>query len=246
VSDGQARELVEKYRICGWDRMRVVPLGFDLDLFDPAATGEARAELRREIGVNTEPLVTMVGRLVPIKNHDLFLRLAARLVEQGSKARFLVVGGGSEESRLRGLAVELGLADRVHFLGWRSDLERIYAGSDLVVLTSINEGTPVCLIEALAAGRAVVATDVGGVSDVLEQGRLGRLVPAGDLDGLVTAVAELLENSERRAELGATGPEVARRRFGVERLLYDVETLYDEISSVRARPNHESHELIAS
>jgi glycosyltransferase involved in cell wall biosynthesis len=229
VSEKQAADLSQRFRISDRSRIRVIPLGLELERFRPDRIAGLAPELREELGAGDEPVISIVGRLVPIKNHSLFLDVAARLTERGRRCRFAVVGGGPEEERLRARAAELGIADRVHFLGWRTDLERIYAGSDLVALTSRNEGTPVCLIEALAAGRPVIATEVGGVADVLEGGRLGVLVGADDAEGLTAAISDLLDDPERRSALGRLGAESARRRFGVARLIEDMTALYDEI-----------------
>jgi glycosyltransferase involved in cell wall biosynthesis len=238
VSESQAEELAGKYRICARERIRVMPLGLDLDRFQHGDRDRLRAELRSEIGAGDGPVVSIVGRLVPIKNHDLFLDGAARLLRRGVAATFVIVGGGPEEARLRERAHAEGLGDRVRFLGWRADLERIYAGSDVVALTSRNEGTPVCLIEALAAGCAVAATDVGGVRDVLEDGRAGLLVPPGDADGLAFALERLLTDPPLRRSLAQRGPGSARRRYAVQRLLDDMAALYTELGAVAAPHSH--------
>lgn len=234
ISESQADELAEQFRICDRDRLEVIPLGLELDRFHPTSSAPLRPEFRAEIGVGDDPVVTIVGRLAPIKNHDLFLEAAARLRTSGRRVVFLVVGGGTEEARLKERARDLDVGDCVYFLGWRSDLDRIYAGSDLVVLTSNNEGTPVSLIEALAAGRAVVATDVGGVRDVLENGRLGILVPPGDASALAEAIAGLLDQPELRRELGSLGAAAAPRRFGAGRLVRDIAGLYDLLTTAAA------------
>jgi len=233
ISDSQADDMVRRYRVSSAARTRVIPLGLELGGFHPSVSAPLGGEFRQQVGAGGRPVVAIVGRLVPIKNHELFFEMAALLVRRGYAALFVVVGGGSEEARLRALVAKMGLEEHVHFAGWRSDLERVYAGSDVVALTSRNEGTPVALIEALSAGRAVVSTDVGGVRDVLENGRLGEIVPPDDADALATAVARLLDDPERRARLGELGCESAPRRFGVGRLLRDMESLYDELAGTR-------------
>jgi glycosyltransferase involved in cell wall biosynthesis len=242
VSEGQARELAEEFRVCPREKIAIVPLGLDLDPYRLASIEKTRGELRAELGVGGEPLVTIVGRLVPIKNHELFLRMAALLTARGRACTYVIVGGGEEEARLRRLASELGIAERVRFLGWRGDLPAIYADSDVVVLTSDNEGTPVSIIEALASGCAVAATDVGGVRDVLDGGRLGLLVPAGDAERLADAVAQLLDDPGKRSELGALGREEVPRRYSRERLLRDMAALYDRLLAERGlgRPSARS------
>ena len=229
ISESQAEDLTRRYRVSRPERTRVIPLGLELDRFAPERNEGAGAQLRAELHAGEVPVISIVGRLAPIKNHDLFLEAAAALRAEGRDCRYLIVGGGSEEIRLREYCRELGLDGTVSFLGWRTDLERIYAASDIVVLTSLNEGTPVCLIEALSAGRAVVSTDVGGVRDVLEGGELGLITPSGDRESLVRAIARLLDDPPLRRELGRRGAAVAPRRFGVDRLLADMTTLYDQL-----------------
>lgn len=239
ISESQASEIVGDFRLCAREKVRVIPLGLDLHRFRADRMEALRGDLRREIGAGDRPILTIVGRLAPIKNQGLFLRMAAALRQAGRSCVFVIVGGGTEERPLKELADSLGIMADVRFLGWRDDLDRIYADSDVVVLTSNNEGTPVCLIEALAAGCAVVATDVGGVRDVLEGGRLGVMTPAGDADALAREVGRLLDDPVARAELRREGPATIPRRFGVDRLLVDVEALYDSLlgrAAVRVSP----------
>ena len=235
VSAGQAAELTDELRICPPEKMRVVPLGFDLSRFDEQALSRQRGGFRDELSAGERPVLTAVGRLVPIKNHALLLDALAELKRAGTDAILAIVGGGPEEQSLRERTRVLGVEENVRFLGWRNDLDRIYADSDVVVLTSNNEGTPVCLIEALAAGCPVVATDVGGVRDVLEGGRLGAIVPSGDAGGIAAAIDRILGDTERRTELSNEGRRSARARFGVARLLEDMTALYDELLIQRLR-----------
>jgi len=144
----------------------------------------------------------------------------------------VLVGGGEDEPRLRALAQTLGIESRVRFAGWWRDLEAVYYGSDIVALSSDNEGTPVCLIEALACGRAVVATDVGGVADVLADGQFGMLVPPGQVEAFSAALRRLMEPRER-AKYEGVGRSATVARYDVSRLVADVEALYDELTSAR-------------
>lgn len=235
LSESQARDIVHSYRICDRAQVAIIPLGLDLERFRPHRANGGRASFRRELGVRDGvPVVTTVGRLVPIKNHDLFIDAAASLVRRGVEAMFVIVGGGPEEPRLRARVEELGLSRHVRVLGWRTDLERIYAGTDVVVLSSRNEGTPVALIEALAAGRAVVATDVGGVRDVLAGGYLGQIVPPDQPEALARAVPRFLADPDARAEFGRRGERSAIRTYTVKRLCQDVAGLYDSLLGIRA------------
>ena len=148
----------------------------------------------------------------------------------------VLVGDGPDRAELERLTDELGLADAVRFTGFRADVGSIYRASDVVTLASANEGTPVSLIEALAAGCAVVTTDVGGASDVVDEGRAGVLVPFGDRRAFADALAELAASPERRRELGEAGRRHVQMRYSVERLLEDVDMLYRSLLAVRERP----------
>ena len=212
-------------------RFRVVPLGLDLE---PFASGPAtdRSRLRAELGIGEDEVVaTFVGRVVPIKRVDFLLRATA-LALGTTRLRVLIVGDGDIRPRLEALARELGIADAVSFLGYRRDLPAIAAASDLAVLSSANEGTPVWLIEAAAAGRPAVATAVGGVADVVTADS-GIVVPPGGQQAFADALARLASDSALRARLGAGARERARRRYSASRLVADIEALYDELMSRR-------------
>ena len=225
VSDGQRSDLAERYQIADAERIEVVPLGLDLEPL--LGCEQHRGQLRKELGTDA-PLVGIVGRMVPIKNHELFFAAAAQV----PKAHFVVVGGGEREVELRAVVEELGIADRTHFIGWRRDLDRVYADLDVVVLTSKNEGTPVALIEAMTAGVPVVATAVGGVPDLLGHGQRGDLVPAPfEPAEIAAAIGRALMPAarERAARLRAQTVE----NFGASRLCKDLENLYTRLLKER-------------
>lgn len=227
VSDAVRAELLH-LGIGSPERLVVVPLGLDLARFLDCETvrGQFRAELSIPPAV---PLVGIVARLVPIKAHEVFLAAAAALAGHVPESHFVVVGDGERRSALEALSERLGLENRVHFLGWRRDLDRIYADLDVVVLCSRNEGSPVSLIEAMAAARPVVATRVGGVPDLVEDGVAGCLVPPGDADAMATAVHALLADPERRRAMGAAGRKRVAPSFSAERLLADMDRLYTDL-----------------
>ncbi len=209
-------------------RFRVVPLGLDLDRYRGADA--ARGSLRGELGLPPEaPVVTIVARLVPIKAHEVFLEAARRVHQALPASRFLIVGDGERRAALEALAADLGLGTSVRFLGWRRDLERVYADATVVALTSRNEGSPVSLIEAMAAGRPIVAARVGGVPDLVEDGVTGCLVPPDDPGALAAALVTLLQNPERRRTLGLAARERVVPAFAAERLVADVDALYAEL-----------------
>jgi len=222
ITPGQRRELVE---LGIGDERKVVeiPLGLDLEPFlEPVDRVQARSSL----GLPPDrPVVAIVARLVPVKNVSLFLRAMASV----PSAVALIVGDGELRARLEAEAAELGIAGRCRFLGWQSDVHAIYAAADLVTLTSNNEGSPVSIIEAMAAGRPVVSTAVGGVPDVVRDGVDGVLVHSGDTDGLASAINSLLADPSRRDDLGAAARLSVHRRYDASRLISDVTALYEDL-----------------
>src|SRR4029077_17516853 len=134
-------------------------------------------------------VVSTVGRLTAIKDHRLFLEVARLVANVDPASLFLIVGDGELRHGLEAMSRASGIADRTRFLGWRRDLATVYGATDVFLLTSRNEGTPVALIEALAAGVPGVSTDVGGVRDVIEEGVSGLLAPPGDVRALASGVA---------------------------------------------------------
>lgn len=227
VSESVRQDLL-RYGIGRPDRLSVMPLGLDLAPF--LDVDRHRGELRRELGIDADvPLVGIVARLVPIKHHEDFITAAALTAQAVPHCRFLIVGDGERRQELSALVAERNLASRVLFLGWRRDLSRLYADLDVVALTSANEGSPVSLIEAMTAGCPVVATRVGGVPDLVEDGVSGLVVPPGRPDLVADALRTLLTDPERRRLMGEAGRKRAYPAFSVERLVADVDRLYSEI-----------------
>ena len=209
-------------------RFEIVPLGLVLRPFlEVGASPDLKRELGLAAGVR---LLGAVGRLVPIKDLPTLLEALALLQSEVPDLHLALVGDGESAPDLRQLARRKGIGDRVHFAGWRGDLRSVYAGLDAVVLSSRNEGTPVSLIEALAAGRPVVATTVGGVPEVLEQGRLGRLVPAGRPDRLAQAIREALQDPRPPSR---SDREAVVDRFSPEKLVQRMDRLYRQLLARR-------------
>jgi len=216
VSQTVAEELAQE-GVAPRHSFEVVPLGLSLD---PFLKIDSHADLKKELGLPKKArLAGAVGRLVPIKDLESLLQAILILQKDQPDLHLAIVGDGESRHSLMESARQKGLGARVHFLGWRHDLDFIYGGLDLVVLSSRNEGTPVSLIEALAAGRPVVATAVGGVPEVLEGGRLGQLVPAGDSAGLAKAIRialgrpGFLSQTQRREIVDCYSPEKLANRI---------------------------------
>ena len=214
------------------DRVVVVPLGLDLDPM--LAAPARRGELRRELGLAADaPVVGIVARLVPVKAHETFLQAVRDIAPVRPDAVFLIVGDGERRGPLEAMARDLGVSARVRFLGWRADLDRLYADLDVVVLTSKNEGSPVALIEAMAAGRPVVSTRAGGVEDVVSHDRTGLVVPVGDACAVARAVLDLLEDPAKAAAFGAAARTAVVPRFASARLVDDIDALYRRLLAAR-------------
>ena len=156
-------------------------------------------------------------------------------MEKVTNVKFLIVGDGELATELKELANDLQIQDKVIFLGWRDDMPVIYADLDLVALTSLNEGTPVSLIEAMASAKAVVTTAVGGVPDIVLDRQTGILAPAEDEEKLSEAMIDLLEDAEKRRNFGKRGREFVRGKFTQERLFADMARLYENLLSASKR-----------
>lgn len=227
VSDQVKHDLVA-YGVAPPEKIAVIPLGLELRPFMEG--GSLRGTFRHELGfTDGERLVGTVGRIFPVKNHRLFLDAAARVAGREPRARFVVIGDGALRLAMEEHARRLGIADRVVFTGWRRDLPAVYADLDVLVVASDNEGTPVSAIEAMAAGRPVVATRVGGMPDLVTEGETGRLVSPRDADALADGVLSVLRHPRQAARMGGAGRRVAEERFAVERLVADTERLYAQL-----------------
>ncbi len=221
LSDGLRRELAEEYHITRKGRITVLPLGLELESLTqiPRKTGQFREA--HHIPVDA-PLIGIVGRVTGIKNHPLFLRAAVEIRKKLPNARFAIVGDGNTRAEVEALVDTLGLREAVIFTGWQRDVAQVYSDLDVLVISSVNEGTPVTVIEALAAGCPVVATDVGGLPDLLDYGKLGKLVTEHTPEVLAQAILETLENPPDGREAQALMVD----RYGIDRLVKDLDGLY--------------------
>jgi glycosyltransferase involved in cell wall biosynthesis len=226
VSGATVDDLV-RLRVARRPKFRVIPIGLDLEPFLSASAGDGTA-FRAEAGAaESDTLLTFVGRLVPIKRVDVLLRAFARASRSGPM-RLAIVGDGELREELEEQARDLGVADRVWFAGYRGDMVAVTAATDIAVLSSDNEGTPVWLIEAAAAGKPAASTDVGGVADVVMPAS-GLLARAADSDGLGDAIAALAADRSRREAMGEHARAHVRDRFSVSRLVDDMDELYREL-----------------
>lgn len=230
VSD-EVRDDLLRLRVMPADRIRTIRLGFDLAPFQLGADerSQARRTLRDRLGIPQEArVVTAIARVVQMKRIDRFLRVAHRLAHI-SDAWFLIVGDGDQRESLERSEESRRLGERVVWAGIVRDIPAVCAASDVVLLTSDNEGTPVALIEAQAAGVPVVATDVGGVATVVQDGVTGRLLASSDEEGLAHAVNELLGDRALASCFVDAAQDHVLERFSLERLIDDIDHLYRDL-----------------
>jgi glycosyltransferase involved in cell wall biosynthesis len=222
----QVRDDLVALGVAPAERFTVVRLGIELaDRID--VDGDVRGETRRVLGIAPDRFVVgWIGRMTGVKRTEDVLVAFRRLLDLGVDATLCMVGDGPDRPAVERRAHELGVMRHTLFLGYQEEVARFYAAVDAVVLPSINEGTPVTAIEALAAGRPVVATRVGGVPDVVRDGEGGFLVPPGATGELAERLAELARDPDLRERMGKDGREHVLARYAVDRLVDDVDLLY--------------------
>jgi glycosyltransferase involved in cell wall biosynthesis len=246
ISEIQKRELADTYRIAPADKISIIPLGFDLDRFSRDQDARRAAFRQRFDIADDEVAIGIVGRIVPVKNHPLFVAAAAEVLKRtGQKLRFIVIGDGDmrtpmeEQFRSAGIDYAYYPEDKRHAqaicTSWQTEMDEVFAGLDIIALTSHNEGTPVSLIEAQAAARPVVSTAVGGVANVVENGKAGFVTPAGEVGAFADALLKLTEDAATREDFGRHGRAFVQGRFSYQRLVHDMDSYYRRLLSEAKR-----------
>jgi len=229
ISERQKDEIKRYLKLNNEHKLALIPLGFDLDRFLGSEKEDRGDRLREELNIPKEAIVIgAVGRLTAIKNYKMFLEVAKEIKKKNPNVivKFLIVGDGELKGELVALSDKLGIKEDTIFTSWRKDIDSVYRAIDIVILTSLNEGTPVSLIEALASGKPVVATDVGGVRDVVENGKFGFVVSLDDVDAFSKAVSSLINDREKKENFGLRGRDFVKKRYSKESLISAIETLY--------------------
>lgn len=240
ISDIQKYELGEVHKIAPLDKIEVVQLGFDLRKFQENQE-QLRRTFREKYGIQEDEIaVGIVGRLVPIKNHKLFLDAAKIVLAKTSKkVKFLLIGDGEDREELLEYCQSISLPvatedftnaeEKVLFTSWIIEIDMVNAGLDIVALSSLNEGTPVSLIEAQAASNPIVSTDVGGIRNVIIENETGLLSKVGDVDGYAKNLLSLLEDDAFREKMSERGAEYVNKKFSYVRLVEDMKGLYKSL-----------------
>jgi len=232
VAEPHGRYLAE-HEGCPAEKVRVIPNGVDIARFHPRWPNPA---LQQKFGLTAEtPVVGIVAALRPEKNHELFLQAAALVHEKLPAARFLVVGDGPQRVKLETLSGKLKLTEAVRFLGTRRDIPEMLALLDVLVLTSHMEANPICLMEAMACEKPVVATHVGSVGETVLDGQTGYLAPPGDATALADRILELLGDRRRSAAMGRTGREHVIAHASIDRMVEGYQELLSGIYTTKSQ-----------
>ena len=228
----QVRDDLVALGVAPAEKFAVLRLGIELDR--RVASQDGRVEMRRLLGVPPERFVVgWIGRMTGVKRTDDLLLTLKGVRDRGVDACLWMVGDGPDRDRVEHAAQRLGLARHCFFLGYQEDISPYYAAFDAFLLPSANEGTPVVAIEALAAGRPVVATRVGGVPDVVRDGEDGFLAQMGDVETLADRLATLAADTGLRRAMGECGRARVLPRYAVDRLIDDVDRLYRALLTAR-------------
>lgn len=242
LSESQKKELTEKYRIAGDKKIEVIRMSIDTAKFNGSLVGK-REKFRSEYLINPDEIaIGIVGRIVPVKNHHLFLEVSSEILKNtNKKVRFFIVGDGILRQELE----EKLLADHlpfthfpanpvkkaITFTSWILNVEEVMAGLDIVVLTSLNEGTPISLMEAQAAGRPVVSTNVGAVKELVLHEKTGFIAARNQKEEVVSALMKLIDSDSLRAQMGNEGHRFIHEHFNKRDQLLAIKALYRNLLS---------------
>ncbi len=241
LSQIQKQELVEQFKIAPADKFEIVPLGFDLTKFQQDKEAK-RKKFREEYNLQDDEIaIGIVGRLVPIKNHELFLRAIKTVSEQmPGRIRAFIIGDGEERTKVENVATSLGLKFNNHnfreknsltFTSWIQDIDVSNAGMDIIALTSHNEGTPVSLIEAQASGVPIVSTRIGGIADIVMEEETALLSDPGNLTAFSDNLLRLAADKNLRAQMSVAGKSYVMQQFSYQRLCSDMSRIYHSLLS---------------
>lgn len=229
ISEQQKLELSEIHKICPAEKIEIIPLGLDLTKFN-SNKSENRARMRKELNLlDDEVALAIIGRLAPVKDHLFFLDVIENVATKTTKKiRVFIVGDGSERATIENKAEEINkkFQNLITFTSWIEDVAPLNHAMDIVCLTSKNEGTPVSLIEAQAAGVPVISTNVGGVKDIIEDGKTGFIVEPNDLISYTEKLLNLIEHESLRKNMSENGWSHVGEKYHYTRLVRNIEDYY--------------------
>jgi glycosyltransferase involved in cell wall biosynthesis len=226
VSEAVAREL-RASQIVSNDQIAVIHNGIDVDRIKKTCAAFHREPFLRSIGMPVRtPLVGSIGELRTLKRHDDFIRAAALILKEFPETQFVLAGVGEVREQLEKLVAELGLTERFHFLGWLDDADKLLCAMDVFVSASETESFGLAIVEAMAAGTAVVATATDGAREVIDDQQTGLLVPIGDVNRIAESVINLLSDPEKRRRFATQSAQSAAKKFSLTRMVDEIERIY--------------------
>ncbi|MFI5217896.1 MAG: glycosyltransferase [Bacteroidia bacterium] len=243
ISESQKKELCDEFRVCRSEKCKVIPLGFDLGRFTENQP-EKRKSFREEFKISDDELaIGIIGRITPIKNHELFIKAFSNAKQLASKKiKAIIIGDGEDLKKIQVICDTLGLnySDKesvsfqtdVIFTSWIKNVDWAIAGLDIVAMTSLNEGTPVSLIEAQAASKPVISTNVGGIINVVKENETGLLSPSGDSIAFAQNISRLVNDDDLREKISRAGAVNVINKFNYTRLVEEMRNLYNELLSM--------------
>ncbi|HLG33718.1 MAG TPA: glycosyltransferase [Bacteroidia bacterium] len=244
LSETQKHELGMEHRICEPEKIRVVPLGFDLARFSEGKEEKRKIFREKYFLSENEIAIGIIGRMVRVKNHPLFVKALKIVLEKTShKVKAFIIGDGEERNKIETLAAQCGIEfaspekknpqAKLIFTSWMKDVDVAISGLDIIAMTSLNEGTPVSLIEAQAGSKPVVTTAVGGIEDVVIPGETALLSSSEDVETFAGNLLRLVEDKALREKMQLKGKEFVMERFSYQRLTSDMAELYRELLNKR-------------
>jgi glycosyltransferase involved in cell wall biosynthesis len=236
ISEEQKNDLVKVFKVASEQKTHVIPLGFDLQRFSTDKE-KKRSEFRSQYGIAEDTIaVGIIGRLVPIKNHSLFINVWAEVSRNGENLHAFIIGDGEDrvkiEQQCRDKNILFNTPEQktegasLTFTSWREDVDRVMAGLDVVALTSFNEGTPVSLIEAQASGRPIVSTNVGGIRNAVVENSSALLCPSNDPASFIAHLNTLVQDRALQKRMGESGAAFVMDKYDKSRLVSDMDQLY--------------------
>jgi len=227
ISPLQFQDLAQKFKIAPEKKFIIMKYGIELEQLLYLKKNKG---LKESLGIpSQELLIGIIGRMVPIKNQTMMVRVLKILHDNGCKAHLCIAGDGEERPKIEHLGKELGLKEYIHLSGWVLDMQRIYAGIDIMSLTSLNEGTPFTVIEAMAAGVPVVATNVGGVGDLIQNNKYGLLCRSEDEQDMAQKILQTINESHPTEQRCRLARDFVMENYSRNRLIRDLDQLYTRL-----------------
>lgn len=211
------------------DRIELIYSGIDLNKFSKEYSIGEINKMKESLGLKGGPIVGTIGRLSPVKGQRFLVEAMLNVILKREDVEAIIIGDGPEERALKDLAKSLGIEWAIHFFGSDPDAYKFLSVMDIFVFPSIKEGLGIAMLEAMASGKACVASDIGGISDIVKDGFNGILVKVGDIDAIASAVISLLENAELRKKIGENAQALVKQRFSLNSMADNIIQLYRKI-----------------